>query len=276
MKKRMLSSAMLLSTFLFAMPAYSAEQDIWAQHDTSNPPVVSIDVVWGSLLFHYTSGDTKNWDPMQHQYTTISGTPEWQSEHPGVSNVIAITNHSNTPLTSSFRYTPYNGFSSVSCHFGVYHRVERSVLPVSEGQDSGRTDIAELTLSGTLDQKLEHTSVGSVTLTIESGKYLEQSRYQYRDISTVQGNKLLLGRYYSCTEPTNELIQSQRDAFAERGNRMIRSAEVAGVLRLLHETDPSYYQEVSKAAIICEDGLYQQSGDEPEQYYFIEVMEKML
>lgn len=276
MKKWIVSSILLiLSSVLFSTTANASDQQaIQLKRETTEQQVLSVDVRWGSLEFTYLPGKQQIWNPQTHEYTTTNHTARW--EHEEGADQIEIVNHSSTPITPEFTCQP-------NTELGPLYRIEKingqspSILPPSEGDSAGRNAVYHLIISGTLKKISEPVSIGTVTLKIDAGRY-HHDRYStagkdFYALSGVQGNQLLLGRFYQANRSPNETaLASRKRDFMQLGNRMIKISEAARALRVIAQTAPDFYQTIQTSTIICEDGIYQIGTGTPSNYFYVEVM----
>ena len=77
----------------------------------SSSTVYSVDIEWGSMKFNYFTGATEVWDPETHSFSDSGNTSSWKPAERGEgveleSNIVKITNHSNTPIECNLRFEP--------------------------------------------------------------------------------------------------------------------------------------------------------------------------
>ena len=138
------------------------------QEGKSSATIYSVDIVWQSMEFTYTSASEGTWDPETHDYTNKQDA-SWSF----VNNKITVTNHSNTEVNATFSYTPAANFDTVS---GAFVDVYKNPIPsatltlnsaVGSAQEAAPSDDVFLSLSGELPSRLETKTVcGTVTVTI--------------------------------------------------------------------------------------------------------------
>lgn len=277
MKKMIFAGTLaLLSATLFSATAFADdEKSVQANYQANAPVVVSVDVTWGSLAFTYSEGSGRTWNPETHKFTSGTGLEAgWHCEEGA--NEITIVNHSNTAVTPYFQYQPSEGFEEIQVDFGNYQLSEygnRAILPVPEGSENGRSDVAELSLDGSLAAGVDKAEIGTITLNIDSGVYFEGGR-EYRPYlvtSGLQNNKIELARFYSMGMASDETALAYFRENAERdGTRLIGLDEVEALLKKVEQTNPVEYNErVKRSVVVCEDGWYTPSeNSEDIQYYF--------
>jgi len=124
--------------------------------------ILSVDVVWGSMLFTYTVTGTMDWDPVQNTYI-----PNLRGEWSGTNNTITLTNHSGTAITATFSYKPLQDFSMIA---GSFSDGNVLVLPSAVDKDINAPELTgqkTLFLNGVLSHSISKPiKVGNVTVTI--------------------------------------------------------------------------------------------------------------
>ena len=138
------------------------------QEGESSATIYSVDIVWESMEFTYTSASEGTWDPSTHAFTDKESA-SWSFEN----NRITVTNHSNTEVNATFSYTPDTSFIAVN---GTFVGVDNKALTdatltlssaVGSTRDKAPSGTAYLSLTGELPSRLETKTVcGTVTVTI--------------------------------------------------------------------------------------------------------------
>ncbi|MCD8013404.1 MAG: hypothetical protein LUG99_09540 [Lachnospiraceae bacterium] len=79
----------------------SSSADVTATYKSSETATVySVDITWGSLEFTYTEAGAQTWDPSTHTYSEAEE-GGWSYEKG--SNILTITNHSNSAVAGSVK-----------------------------------------------------------------------------------------------------------------------------------------------------------------------------
>ena len=138
------------------------------QEGESSATIYSVDIVWESMEFTYTSASEGTWNPSTHTFIDVEGA-SWSFAN----NKITVTNHSNADVNTSFSYTPITSFSTVS---GTFVDVDKKALPnatlalssaVGSTLDKAPSGTAYLSLTGELSSSLATKTIcGTVTVTI--------------------------------------------------------------------------------------------------------------
>ena len=138
------------------------------QEGESSATIYSVDIVWQSMEFTYTSASEGTWDPETHDYTNKQDA-SWSFAN----NKITVTNHSNTAINATFSYAPAANFDTVSGAFvdssgtALTNATLALSSAVGSAQEAAPSDDAFLSLSGELPSRLETKTVcGTVTVTI--------------------------------------------------------------------------------------------------------------
>lgn len=138
------------------------------QEGESSATIYSVDIVWESMEFTYTSASEGTWDPNTHTFTDKESA-SWSFAN----NKITVTNHSNADVNTSFSYTPAANFSAVSSAFVDVHKnaIDNATLTLSSAVgstlDEAPSSTAYLSLTGELSSSLATKTVcGTVTVTI--------------------------------------------------------------------------------------------------------------
>ena len=138
------------------------------QEGESSPTIYSVDIVWESMEFTYTSASEGTWDPSTHAFTD-NESASWSFAN----NKITVTNHSNAEVKATFSYTSTTNYSAVK---GVFVDVYKKPIPsatltlnsaVGSAREAAPSGDAFLSLSGELPSSLDTRTVcGTVTVTI--------------------------------------------------------------------------------------------------------------
>lgn len=138
------------------------------QEGESSATIYSVDIVWESMEFTYTSASEGTWDPSTHAFTDKESA-SWSFAN----NKITVTNHSNAEVKATFSYTSTTNYSAVK---GVFVDVYKKPIPsatltlnsaVGSAREAAPSGDAFLSLSGELPSRLETKTVcGTVTVTI--------------------------------------------------------------------------------------------------------------
>ena len=138
------------------------------QEGESSATIYSVDIVWESMEFTYTSASEGTWDPNTHTFTDKESA-SWSFAN----NKITVTNHSNADVNTSFSYTPAANFSAVSGAFVDVHKnaIHNATLTlrsaVGSTLDEAPSGTAYLSLTGELSSSLATKTIcGTVTVTI--------------------------------------------------------------------------------------------------------------
>lgn len=159
-----LSLVMSPSVTAFAATVGTGNQSIDVQgryqDNTTNPEVYSVDVTWGAMQFTYTESGTMTWNPADHTYTD-STSAGWTAN----GNTVTVVNHSNVPVTASFRFDALENYDTVTGSFDIS---SETLDAGAEGDyDGADTVTAALTLGGTLaETATDYTRIGSITVNI--------------------------------------------------------------------------------------------------------------
>ena len=164
--------AILLSlTFVLSVSVFAAttslgttKQDVTATYQTSSSdsPVYSIDITWGSMAFIY-SVNQGTWDPNTHTYKGSSGS--WRCDNNA--NVITITNHSNADVECKLAFLP--SYDSIT---GTLSQTSQT-LPTAENKSTDTPSLtctSTLTLDGPLESTTSSVIVGSVSVTLSASE----------------------------------------------------------------------------------------------------------
>ena len=138
------------------------------QEGESSATIYSVDIVWESMEFTYTSASEGTWDPSTHTFIDVE-----EASWSFANNKITVTNHSNTAINATLSYTPAANFRAVSGAFVDVHKnaIHNATLTlnsaVGSAQEAAPSDDVFLSLSGELPSRLETKTVcGTVTVTI--------------------------------------------------------------------------------------------------------------
>ncbi|NLJ40049.1 MAG: hypothetical protein GX352_00320 [Clostridiales bacterium] len=127
--------------------------------------VYSVDIIWGSMEFTYTSAGAGTWDPSTHK---SDGQTDAAWSCINDANKITVTNHSNTAVKATFAYASEPAYETVNGSFGNSPLNLATAIGTQLG--SAPSGNATLTLSGSLAQNVSaKTKVGTVTITINKG-----------------------------------------------------------------------------------------------------------
>lgn len=126
--------------------------------------VYSVDVIWGSMEFIYSTGYEGVWNPENHQLDGV--VPEGWSCKEGA-DVVQVVNHSNAPVDVGFIYMKAEGFDAVT---GVFDNTgEKLPSAIGTAADAAPKTEAVLTLSGKLsDSATNKTQIGTVTVSVNA------------------------------------------------------------------------------------------------------------
>lgn len=138
--KKILSSAIALIMLLgcLSVTAFAKEAtiNVTGSYDPNGyARIISVDVVWGSMEFTFTSGST--WDPATH---TSSGGGKWTAS----GNDITLTNHSSAEITATFGF-----ISAISGLGGSFY----------DKEDEKLTQVTLATAMGTSPEEAPTTTV---------------------------------------------------------------------------------------------------------------------
>ena len=174
MKNVMILILALVMAVALSVPAFATEtsdpvrdpygSDAYAKYHEGirDSDAISVDVVWGSMLFTYTVTGTMDWDPVQNTYI-----PNLRGEWSGTNNTITLTNHSGTAITATFSYKPLQDFSMIA---GSFSDGNVLVLPSAVDKDINAPELTgqkTLFLNGVLSHSISKPiKVGNVTVTI--------------------------------------------------------------------------------------------------------------
>lgn len=125
--------------------------------------IYKIDIKWGSMVFDYSGNGV--WDPNTHEYK--DGTSVWKSSDPGTADKINVTNHSNSPVKSEFKFA--NSGKEYEEIAGTFTKDEIN-LRTAEGtpKEAGPTDKTYLSLAGTAhSQAKTNQQIGTVTVSVD-------------------------------------------------------------------------------------------------------------
>ena len=128
------------------------------QAGTASDEIISVDIVWGAMEFTYHDAVQGQWNPETHAFDGGEAA-HWDAK----GNTITVTNHSNSPVKASFKYTASNTAVTGSFNHDVIE-LPTAVNTAVENAPSGATT---LTLAGTLTDATKG-EVGTVTVTIEN------------------------------------------------------------------------------------------------------------
>lgn len=134
-------------------------------YDDNSPPVISVTVTWGEMIFEYTHG---TWDPQTHTYTK-------EPIHPVTAgtNYVMVTNNAESEISvnASFSYRANPGFEGLTHYFTATD--SRNAARITESgmlAPGGMAGKAFLWLQGALPRDFSGTpTVGVCTVTITGG-----------------------------------------------------------------------------------------------------------
>lgn len=121
-----------------------------ASAGSETPTVYSVDIEWGSMWFDYVSTTSEDWNPETHSYSAGATSNNWQpsAKEEGAtldSNVIKVTNHSNTEVNCEFSFLPAYWFSESYNPSGTFSnavlKLETGVGKTKENADSKETKL---------------------------------------------------------------------------------------------------------------------------------------
>ncbi len=125
--------------------------------------VFAVTISWDDLNYNYEVN--KKWDYEKGIYEYVGG--EWKAANEN-SGLIKVTNHSNTDVNVTMKFTPADEFGEISGTF-----VEASSFSLKDaattnaGQDDDPSTSTRLTISGgSLSEGNTDVTVGSVTVTV--------------------------------------------------------------------------------------------------------------
>lgn len=127
--------------------------------------VYSVDLVWGSMSFTYTSAFKGNWNPATHEY---DGATESKWDCKDGANVIKVTNHSNASVSLSFTYKSETNYPLVTGRFDN----NEITLQTAENttRENAPTNTTTLILSGDLPSGIEANNeftIGTINITLK-------------------------------------------------------------------------------------------------------------
>lgn len=126
--------------------------------------VYSVDVIWGSMEFTYSTGYEGVWNPDTHQLDGV--VPAGWSCEEGA-NKVRVVNHSNTAVDVGFAYTKAAGFDGVAGAFD--NAGEKLPSAMGTAVDAAPETLAVLTMSGELSASTnEKIQIGTVTVSIDA------------------------------------------------------------------------------------------------------------
>ncbi|MCD8120591.1 MAG: hypothetical protein LUE29_14140 [Lachnospiraceae bacterium] len=175
----------------------SSSADVTATYESSEAATVySVDITWGSLEFTYKAEGTGTWDPSTHEYITSDDETGWTYEEG--SNLVTITNHSNSAVGGKISCTTASAYSenvtlsmelgNIVNENGGYEAVDFSYVGTPENvkyenvmyylsnaadcaledPDSAAYIKIPFILSGDPDEFTESVTIGTVTITLTS------------------------------------------------------------------------------------------------------------
>lgn len=159
-----LSLVMSLNVTAFAATVGTGDQNIDVQgryqDNTTASTVYSVDVTWDAMQFTYTESGSMTWNPADHTYSD-STSAGWTAN----GNTVTVVNHSNAPVTASFRFDALANYNTVTGSFDIAS--ETLDAGVEGDYDAADKVTAALTLDGTLAEDVtDYTKIGTITVRI--------------------------------------------------------------------------------------------------------------
>lgn len=173
--KKMIMLILVMVLVISLAPAAFAESisaidgtdsaDVKATYQANETATVyCVDITWSGLEFTYNSAYKGVWNAQTHEYE--NATPAGWAEAEGT---ITVTNHSNTDITASPKYTPVKGYGTVTMKFS-----EESLLlaTADNGTDGAAGKAVEGSITVTPEGALPEntasdTVIGRITITIQ-------------------------------------------------------------------------------------------------------------
>lgn len=135
--------------------------------------VYSVDIEWGSMYFNYCTTTSQTWNPDLHSYSSASSSSNWypaavQEEGALESNVIKVTNHSNTDVTCNFSFIVATWFKEECNGSGTFEH-EELLLNTAENTPVDGADSKSTALnitSGNVPDSQDISLLGKVLITL--------------------------------------------------------------------------------------------------------------
>ena len=120
--------------------------------------VYSVDITWEGLAFTYNAEYKGQWNANTHSYenATAAGWTEGTGK-------ITITNHSNTGITATPKYTANAAYKTAGMTFSTN---ALQVATADNGTGSAVVDYITVTPNGTLPEGADNAEIGTITITI--------------------------------------------------------------------------------------------------------------
>ena len=141
---------------------------------TETPTVYSVDIEWGSMIFEYSEKSVRTWHPETHTYSEGAKSGAWRpaekkSNTELNSNMIKITNHSNTNVTCSLDFQAQPWFSAdfnPSANFSK----NSFTLETADGRSLENADTTQVSLDITAKELTEPLPdgyfLGTISVTV--------------------------------------------------------------------------------------------------------------